>query len=73
MTTIRDDVYPDLVAHFYANASKEYGIDTIDSYVKGVEIRLDKSGIRNILGLGFRGEKYIKRYKQKGAIESSLW
>ena len=65
MTTIRDDIYPDLVAHFYANASKEYGIDTIDSYVKGVEIRLDRSVIRNILGLGFGGEKYKKDIRKK--------
>ena len=36
MTIIRDDVYPDLVAHFYANATREYQSNSIDCYVKGV-------------------------------------
>ena len=41
MTTLRDEVYPDLVAHFYANATKGYHCDAINIYVKGVEIELD--------------------------------
>ena len=65
MTTIRDDVYPDLVVHFYANESNEYGNDTIDSYVKGVEIRLDRLVIRNNLRVGFGGEKYRKYISKK--------
>ena len=36
MTTMRDDVYPDLVAHFYTNAIRDYGQDSIDSFVEGV-------------------------------------
>ena len=58
MTTIRDDVYPDLVVHFYANATKGYHCDTIKSYVKGVNITLDRSVIRKILGIGSKGEVY---------------
>ena len=40
MTTIRDDVYPNLVAHFYANAIRGYHSAIITSYVKGVGIKL---------------------------------
>ena len=46
MTVIRDEVYPDLVAHFYANATRDYGQDSIDSYVKGVGFILNRSIIR---------------------------
>ena len=46
MTTMRDDVYPDLVDHFYANTTKEYGDVSIDSYVKGVSFTLNKSIFR---------------------------
>ena len=34
MITLRDEVYPDLVAYFYANATKGYHCDMINSYVK---------------------------------------
>ena len=50
MTTIQDDVLPDLVAHFYANAFREYGTGSIDSYVKGVSITLSKAVIRKKIG-----------------------
>ncbi|PSS08035.1 Disease resistance protein [Actinidia chinensis var. chinensis] len=35
MTLTRDDVYPDLVAYFYANATRGLHSDTIISYLKG--------------------------------------
>ena len=41
MTTIRDDVYPDLVAHFYANTTQGYHSEIIESYVKWVVFKLD--------------------------------
>ena len=53
---MRDDVYPDLVAHFYSNAAREYGNVSIDSYVKGVSFMLDRSVLRKILGIGLGGE-----------------
>ena len=58
MTTLRDNVYPDLVAHFYANATREYGQVSIDSYVKGVSFKLDKSVVKKILGIGLNEEIY---------------
>ena len=58
MTTMRDDVYPDLVAHFYANATRDYGQVSIESYVKKVSFTLDRSKIRRFLGIGLGGEIY---------------
>ena len=43
MTLTRDDVYPELVAYFYANASRGLHSDDIKSYVKGVSIILDRN------------------------------
>ena len=56
MTTMRDDVYPDLMAHFYANATREYG------NVKGVSFTLDRSVLWKILGIGLGGEIYGKSF-----------
>ncbi|XP_057473219.1 rho GTPase-activating protein 5-like [Actinidia eriantha] len=64
MTTIRDDVYPDLVAHFYANATREYQDESIKSYVKGESFSLDRSVIREILGVGHGGEIYRSNVTQ---------
>ena len=58
MTTIRDDVYLDLVTHFYANASREYRDESIKSYVKGESFSLDRSVIREILGIRHGVEIY---------------
>ena len=58
MTTMRDDVYPDLVAHFYANATRDYGQVSIEIYVKKVSFTLDRSTIQNFLGIGLGGEIY---------------
>ena len=58
MTTMRDDVYPDLVAHFYANATRDYGQVSIDSYVKKVSFTLDRSMIQKFLRIGLGGEIY---------------
>ena len=63
MTTIRDDVYPDLVVHFYANANRGHHTEIIESYVKGVGIELDRSVKRKILGMGFSGEIYRTNIK----------
>ena len=46
MTTLRDNVYPDLVAHFYANAKWGQNSDTIKSYVKWVKLELNQEIIR---------------------------
>ncbi|GFS38377.1 hypothetical protein Acr_00g0057120 [Actinidia rufa] len=70
MTVIRDEVYPDLVAHFYANATREYGQDSIDSYVKRVGLTLDRSVIRKILGLGFGGEIYREKAPRKVQLKA---
>ena len=72
MITLRDDVYPNLVAHFYANASKEYGNESIDSYVKGVNITLSRDAIRKIWGMGHGGEKYKKDVKREEQLEIIL-
>ena len=56
MTLIRDDVYPDLVAYFYANASRGLHTDEIKSYVKGTHITLDRLTIRNFLEIKTEGE-----------------
>ena len=58
MTTMRDDIYPDLVAHFYANATRDYGQVSIDSYVKKVSFTLDRSMIQIFLRIGLGGEIY---------------
>ena len=65
MTIIRDDVYPDLVAHFYANATREYQSNSIDCYVNGVGFTLDRSVIQKILGLEFGGEIYREKVNRK--------
>ena len=52
MTTLRDDVYPDLVIYFYTNAYREYGEVFIKSYVKGVSFTFDRFVIKKIIGLG---------------------
>ncbi|GFY97518.1 hypothetical protein Acr_12g0000590 [Actinidia rufa] len=59
MTTMREEVYSNLVKHFYANASKKYQDESINTYVKGESISLDRSVIREILGIGYGGEVYI--------------
>ena len=56
MTLTRDDVYSDLVAYFYTNATRGLHSDTIKSYVKGVTITLDKVVIQNILEMGSESE-----------------
>ena len=58
MTAMRDDVYHDLVAHFYANVTRDYGQVSIDSYVKKVSFTLDRSMIQNFLRIGLGGEIY---------------
>ena len=67
MSTMRDEVYPDLVAHFYANASREYRDESIKKFVKGESFSLDRSVIWKILGIGYGGEIYrivVPRKKQ---------
>ncbi|GFZ12043.1 hypothetical protein Acr_23g0004280 [Actinidia rufa] len=54
-TTMRDDVYPDLVAHLYANVTREYNNVSINSYVNGVSFTLDRSVVRKILGIRLGG------------------
>ena len=65
MTVIWDEVYLDLVAHFYANVIRDYGQDSIVSYVKGVGFTLDRSVIWKNLGLGFGGEIYKEKMIRK--------
>ena len=65
MTVMRDVVYPDLVAHFYANATRYYGKDPTNSFVKKVEITLDIFIIQKILGLEFGGEIYRENITRK--------
>ena len=55
MTTLREDVYPDLVAHFYSNGKKENGDASIISYVKGIFFTLNRTVIRQILGIRLGG------------------
>ena len=55
---MRDDVYHDLIAHFYANATRDYGQVSIDSYVKGVSFMLDRSILRKILRIRLGGKIY---------------
>ncbi|GFS30770.1 hypothetical protein Acr_00g0013970 [Actinidia rufa] len=52
MVTLRDDVYTDLVAHFYANPKLGQDREIIKSYVKEIKIDLNRNIIRNILVLG---------------------
>ena len=68
MTTMRDEVYPDLVAHFYANASREYRDESVKSFVKGKSFSLNRYVIREILGIGYEGG-----CSSKGVIGYSLW
>ncbi|GFS42563.1 hypothetical protein Acr_00g0080580 [Actinidia rufa] len=68
MTTLRDDVYPNLVAHF-TNATRGYEQVSIDSYVKGVSFTLDKSVIRKILGIGLGGEVYRDTITRKEQLK----
>ena len=56
MTMMRDDVYPDLVAHLYANTTRKYNNVSIDRYFKGVSFMLDRFVVRKILGIGLGGE-----------------
>ena len=65
MTTLRDDMYTDLVVHFYVNAYREYGAISIESYVKEVSFTLDRFLNRKILGIGLSGEVYRDNISQK--------
>ena len=69
MTTLRDDVYPYLVAYFYTNAYREYRAVSIESYVKRVSITLDKSMIRKILGIGLGRGVYRDNISQKEQLK----
>ena len=69
MTTMRDDVYPNLVAYFYANATRDYGQVSIDSYVKGVSFKFDRSVIRKILGIRLGGEIYRDNITRKEQLK----
>ena len=74
MSLIRDDVYPDLVAYFYANATRGLHSDEIKSYVKGKHITLDKSTIRKIVGIKTEGEigrQSVTRKDQMQAVYGS--
>ena len=51
MTLTRDEVYPELVAYFYANASRGLHTDEIKSYVKGIYLTLDRLTIQKVLGI----------------------
>ena len=73
MTLTRDDVYPDLVSYFYANATRGLHSDTIKSYVKGVTITLDKAVIQNILGMGSEGEINRQSIKKEVQLKNCLW
>ncbi|GFY99249.1 hypothetical protein Acr_13g0006500 [Actinidia rufa] len=71
LTLTIDDVYPDLVVYFYANASKGIHSDSIKSYVKGTNISLDRSVIQTLLGIkpGEEVERQsIKRKNQLRAV-----
>ena len=68
MTTMRDDIYPNLVAHFYSNATRDNGQDSINSYVKGVKFTLDRSVVRKTLGIRVDGEIYRENINQKDQL-----
>ena len=73
MTTIRDDIYPNLVTDFYANATRKYQDEAIYSYVKGEPIVLDRSVIREILGIGYGRKVYRSSITRKKAIGCPVW
>ena len=70
MTTIRDDVYSNLVAHFYTNSTREYNSVMIDSYVKGVSIMLDRSMIEFFLGIGVSGKIHKENITRKEQLSA---
>ena len=69
MTTMREEVYPYLVRHFYANATRKYQDEPINSYVQGEPISLDRSMTREILGIGYSGEIYRSKITQKRQLD----
>ena len=69
MTTLRDDVYPDLIVHFYANTFRDYGQVSIYSYVKGVSFTLDRSVIKKIIGIRLGGEIYRDNITQEKQLK----
>ena len=69
MSTLRDDVYPDFVAHFYVNTSRDYGQVSIDSYVKRVSFTLNRSVIRKILRIELGGEVYRDNITRKEQLK----
>ncbi|GFY87030.1 hypothetical protein Acr_05g0006690 [Actinidia rufa] len=68
LTLTRDDVYPDLVAYFYANASRELHSDSVKSYVKGTHILLDRSVIQTLLGIKPGEEVKRQSIKRKNQL-----
>ncbi|GFS46110.1 hypothetical protein Acr_00g0100260 [Actinidia rufa] len=68
LTLTRDDVYPDLVAYFYANASRGLHSDSVKSYVKGTHILLDKSVIQTLLGIKPGEEVKRQSIKRKNQL-----
>ena len=65
MTTMREEMYPYLVRHFYANAIRKYKDEAINSYVKEEPISLDRSMIREILRIGYSGKIYRSKITKK--------
>ncbi|GFS30312.1 hypothetical protein Acr_00g0011330 [Actinidia rufa] len=68
LTLTRDDVYPDLVAYFYANASRGLHSDSVKSYVKGTHILLDRSVIQTLLGIKPGEEVKRQSIKRKNQL-----
>ena len=69
MTTLRDDMYTDLVVHFYVNAYREYGEISIESYVKEVSFTLDRSVIRKKIGIRLDEKVYRDNVSQKEQLK----
>ena len=69
MTTLRDDMYTDLVVHFYVNAYREYGAISIESYVKEVSFTLDRSVIRKKIGIRLDEKVYRDNVSQKEQLK----
>ncbi|GFZ19570.1 hypothetical protein Acr_28g0002750 [Actinidia rufa] len=68
LTLTRDDVYPDLVAYFYANTSRGLHSDSVKSYVKGTNILLDRSVIQTLLGIKPSEEVKRQSIKRKNQL-----
>lgn len=70
MPSIKENIYHELVGHFYAHVEKEFGCLEVSSRVKGVQFTLTREVICEILKIRSGEEKKEKDVDRKDQLSS---